>query len=120
MAWRLLFDAISAHGDLDAARTPPSGGGLRIPEDLLRVLDAAGFAEAEARRVKGEWRFAAEGDLIEGFRRGTVRTAALISAQPAAALPAIEAAIAQSAAAYRVRDGFAIPIVAILASGVRP
>jgi hypothetical protein len=48
--------------------------------------------------------------LIEGFRRGTVRTAAVIGVQPASALPAIEAAIAR---------GIAVPVVAVLASGVR-
>jgi SAM-dependent methyltransferase len=62
IAWKLLFEAISAHGDLTAAKTPPSGGGLRIPEDLLRVLDAA-FAATAARRVTGQWRFAAAEDL---------------------------------------------------------
>jgi len=69
------------------------------------MLDAAGFAAA--------------GDLIEGFRRGTVRTAALIDAQPKSALPAIEAAIAAGVELYRRGDGFALPTVAILARGVR-
>lgn len=119
-AWKLLYDAISAHGDLQAANMPASGGSLRNPQDLLRVLTAAGFVETKGRRVSGEWRFAAAGDLVEGFRRGTVRTAALIRAQPAAALPAIETAIAEAAAAYRRPDGFAVPIAANLASGVRP
>ena len=50
IAWKLLFEAISAHGDLTAAKTPPSGGGLRTPEDLLRVLDATGFAATAAWR----------------------------------------------------------------------
>jgi hypothetical protein len=119
IAWKLLFDAISAHGDPNAAKTPPSGGGLRNPEDLLRVLDTAGFAQIEAHKVNREWRFAAAGDLIEGFRQGTVRTAALIGVQPASALPAIEAAIACGIAAYRGPDDFAVPIVAVLATGVR-
>jgi SAM-dependent methyltransferase len=119
IAWRLLFDAISSNGDMAAVKAPPSGGGLRQPEDLLRVLDAAGFTETEARRVRREWRVATAWDLLDGFHRGTVRTAALIEAQPAAALPAIEAAIARGVALYRRPDGFAIPIVAILASGVR-
>ncbi len=117
IAWRLLFDAIGAHGDPHAATTPPSGGGLRTPAELLRVLDAAGFTEAEARRVSGEWRFAAAGDLLEGFRRGTARTAALIEAQPAAALPAIAGAIAHNLEAFRRADGFVLPTMAILASG---
>jgi SAM-dependent methyltransferase len=120
IAWKILFDAISAHGDPNAARTPPSGGGLRNPDDLLRVLGAAGFDQTEAHKVGRLWYFSAAGDLIEGFRRGTVRTAALIGAQPAAVLPAIEAAIAQGVADYRVADGFAVPLVAILGSGVRP
>ena len=55
--------------------------------------------------------------LVQGFRRGTVLTAALIDAQPAAALLAIEAAMARSAAAYRRGDGYAVPVVAILGSG---
>ena len=76
IAWRPLFEAISAHGDLKAADTPPPGGSLRSPEDLLRILDAAGFTETEARWVRGEWRVATPGDLVDGFRRGTVRTAA--------------------------------------------
>ena len=119
IAWRLLFDAISAHGDRKAADTRPPGGSLRSPEDLLRALVAVGFTETEARRVHGEWRVPTPGDLVEGFRRGTVRTAALIGAQSASALPAIEAAIVCAGAAYRDRDGCAVPLVAILASGVR-
>jgi ubiquinone/menaquinone biosynthesis C-methylase UbiE len=117
IAWNILVDAISRHGDLGAAKAPASGGGLRAPEDLLRVLKAAGFADTEANRVAGEWCFAAPRELLGGFRRGTVRTAALIGAQPAAAVPAIEAAIAEAVAGYRRPDGFAVPIVAILGSG---
>ena len=119
IAWRLLYDAISAHGDLAAANAPPPGGSLRLPEDLLRILNAAGFAETEAKRVRRKWRVAEARDLLEGFRRGTVRTAALIDAQHAAALPEIEAAIASGIAAYRDGDSFLVPITAILGSGVR-
>jgi hypothetical protein len=70
IAWRLLFEAISAHGDLKAADTPPPGGSLRSPEDLLRILDAAGFTETEARWVRGEWRVATPGDLVDGSAGG--------------------------------------------------
>ena len=118
-AWRLLYDAISAHGDLRAADAPPPGGSLRLPEDLLGLLDASGFTETEAKPARGEWRVATARDLLEGFRRGTVRTAALIDAQPAATLAQIEAAIADGIAPYRRANGFAVPIVAILGSGVR-
>jgi SAM-dependent methyltransferase len=120
IAWQLLFDAIAAHGDRSAANTPPPGGSLRDPADVLRLLDAAGFIGTEARAVHSTWLVSDASDLVEGFRRGTVRTAALIEAQPVAALPAIEAALARNAAAYRRGDRYAVPIVAILGSGVRP
>ena len=49
-----------------------------------------------------------------------MRTAALIAAQPTQVRPAIEAAVAEAAAPYGSDDGFAVPIVAILAYGVKP
>ena len=120
IAWRLLFDAVRLHGDPEAAKAPRSGGGLDSTEIVLRLLREAGFAEATAEIVRREWRLAHPGDLIAVFRRGTVRTAALIEAQRPAALLAIEAEIARHADAYR-RDGwYCIPIAAILGCGVKP
>jgi len=120
IAWKLLFDAIRAVGDPDAAKTPPSGGNLGAPEAVLRLLDAAGFADAHAALVRREWRLARPQALLASLRRGTVRTAALIDAQPSSSLPAIEAEIARAALPYRHGDGYAIPIVAVLGVGVKP
>jgi hypothetical protein len=120
IAWQLLFDAIAAHGDRSAVNTPPPGGSLRGPADVLGILDAAGFTGTGARAMHSTWLVTDASDLVEGFRRGTVRTAALIEAQSVAALPAIEAAMARNATAYRRGDRYAVPIVAILGSGVRP
>ena len=120
IAWQLLFDAVRLHGDPGAAKAPPSGGGLNSVEVVLRLLRDAGFTKPAAETVRREWRMTHPGDLIAVFRRGTVRTAALIEAQPPAALLAIEAEIARRAGAYR-RDGwFCIPIAAILGRGVKP
>jgi ubiquinone/menaquinone biosynthesis C-methylase UbiE len=120
IAWQLLFDAVRLHGDPKAARTPPSGGGLDGEEVALRLLREAGFLEPRVETVRREWRLTHPGDLIAVFRRGTVRTAALIEAQRPVALLAIEAEIARRAAAYR-RDGwYFIPIAAILGCGVMP
>lgn len=120
-AWKLLFDAIAAYGDPEAAKAPPSGGGLRRAEDALALLAAAGFAGIAARTIERRWPLAAAEDLLAGFREGTVRTAAVIAAQPAAALAAIAAAISRNVEPCRdPGGGYAVPIVAILASGVKP
>jgi SAM-dependent methyltransferase len=119
IAWRLLFNAIRDHGDPNAAKTPPSGGNLGTTDAVLRLLCEAGFADTHAEPVRREWHVADPRDLVAALARGTVRTAALIEAQPAAARPAIEAAMARAAAPYRTTDGFAVPIVAILACGTK-
>ena len=119
IAWGLLFDAIRAHGDPAAAKTPPSGGNLGTTEAILRLLRDAGFADIRAEPTRREWHVSDPRHLLAALSRGTVRTAALIAAQPAEARPAIEAAIVRGAAPYRRGDGFAVPIVAILASGTK-
>ncbi|HXP04604.1 MAG TPA: methyltransferase domain-containing protein [Stellaceae bacterium] len=120
IAWQLLFDAVRLHGVPGAAKAPPSGGGLDSVEVVLRLLREAGFADTRAELVRREWRIAHPGDLIAVFRRGTVRTAALIEAQRPAALLAIETEIARRAAAYRSDGWYVIPIAAILGRGVKP
>jgi ubiquinone/menaquinone biosynthesis C-methylase UbiE len=119
IAWRLLFDAIRDHGDPYAVKTPPSGGNLGTVEAVLRLLREAGFTDVRAEPIRREWHVADPRDLLAALARGTVRTAALIAAQPAAARPAIEAAMTRAAAPYRTADGFAVPIVAILACGTK-
>jgi ubiquinone/menaquinone biosynthesis C-methylase UbiE len=117
--WRLLFDAIRAHGALDAAKTPAPSGSINSEESCRAALATAGFHEADARLVSREWIVASVRDLLAAFRNGTARTAALIDAQDAAALPAIEAHMGQHAERYRRGDGLHIPIAAIVASGIR-
>jgi SAM-dependent methyltransferase len=120
IAWQLLFEAVRLHGDPAAAKAPPSGGGLDSVAAVSRLLRETGFGDARVELVRREWRIVRPGDLVAVFRRGTVRTAALIEAQRPAALLAIEAEIARRAAAYR-RDGwYYIPIAAILGRGVKP
>jgi ubiquinone/menaquinone biosynthesis C-methylase UbiE len=120
IAWGLMFDAIRLHGEMDAAKTPPSGGGLGSEASVLHLLREAGFVAPAAETLRAEWKLAQPGDLLAALRRGTVRTAAVIEAQRPAALLAIEAEIARRAAAYR-RDGwYCLPIAAILGRGVKP
>jgi SAM-dependent methyltransferase len=120
IAWRLLSDAIAGHGDPNAAKTPPSGGGLDTEEAVLHLIGSAGFGDCRVETVRREWRVAEPRDLISALARGTVRTAARIAAQQAAVRPAIEAAVAAAATFYRRHGCYAVPIAAILASGARP
>ena len=119
IAWRLLFDAIRAEGDPAAAKAPPSGGGLAQIDAVEAVLLGAGFADAATRYETREWAVADAAALVASLRQGTVRTAALIEAQDAAAMPAILAHIQRAAAPYRRRGALAIPIAAILARGTK-
>jgi ubiquinone/menaquinone biosynthesis C-methylase UbiE len=120
IAWRLLFDAIAAHGDPAAAKTPPSGGNLGSAESILRLLNDAGFSGTSAVLVRREWRLRGAEELIAALRRGTVRTAALIDAQPSLALPIIAQQLEHDMKPYRAGSGFAVPIAAILGTGTKP
>src|SRR5205085_12182470 len=82
IAWKLLFDAIGAHGDPNAAKAPPPGGNLGAPEAALQLLRGGGFENPRAELIRREWLLPDRAALIGALRRGTVRTAALIAAQP--------------------------------------
>src|SRR5438876_741462 len=65
VAWRLLFDAIRAHGDMEAAATvPPSGGNLGTSEAVLSLLRDAGFGICLAAPVRREWLVTAPRDIV--------------------------------------------------------
>jgi ubiquinone/menaquinone biosynthesis C-methylase UbiE len=115
--WQLLFDAIRRHGDLAAARAPPPSGSINGEEACRATLAEAGFHDVETRVVQREWPIGSAHDLVAALANGTARTAALINAQDPAALPAIEAHMAEQAQRYRQGDALRIPIAAILAWG---
>jgi SAM-dependent methyltransferase len=118
--WQLLFDATRAHGALDAAKAPPPSGSINTQESCRAALGDAGFHDIGARLLEREWPVRSVHDLLAAFRNGTARTAALIEAQDAAALPAIAAHMAQHAERYRRGDALHIPIAAIVAWGMKP
>ncbi len=119
IAWGLVFDAVARHGSPSAAPAPPPGGSFNQPDDCLRALAAAGFANTSARIVRAEWPLANADALIAALSAGTVRMAALIAAQEPATLPSIVAGIDREAERYRRGRSLAIPIAAILARGIK-
>lgn len=115
--WQLLFDAIRAHGAMNAAKGPPPSGSINSEENCRAALAEAGFRDTEARLVEREWRVHSVREVLAAFRNGTARTGALIEAQDAAVLPAIAAHMAAQAERYRRGDELRIPIAAIVAGG---
>ena len=115
IAWSLVFDAIDRHGDRSAAKSPPPGGALNQIAHCVRILEAAGFVENSAAIVRAEWLVPDAAALISALSAGTVRMAALISAQEAHARAAITEDIDRQARGSRRGENLAIPIAAVLA-----
>jgi ubiquinone/menaquinone biosynthesis C-methylase UbiE len=115
IAWSLVFDAIDRHGDRSAAKSPPPGGALNQIAHCVRLLETADFVESSAEIVRAEWIVPDADALISALSAGTVRMAALISAQDPTALAAIAGDIDRHAERFRRGENLAIPIAAVLA-----
>ena len=85
----------------------------------MRALRAAGFGQVRASTIDQRWRLANGRALFDALRLGTAGSSARIAAQPVNALPAIIADVEQNAECYRDAEGVAVPMVAILALGVK-
>jgi SAM-dependent methyltransferase len=120
VAWRLVFDAVMRHGDVNAAKSPPPGGSINTPDACRDALAQAGFDEPQVELLRRAWPLRSARDLLDALAQGTARMAALLAAQSPAAMPAIEADIARQAASYRDADWLRIPTAALLARGRKP
>jgi hypothetical protein len=91
------------------------------PERFLASLAEVGLAEVAVTPVPLTFRLPDGESLWEMITDGTVRTAALLHAQPADALTAIHRLVGEYLETYRDPSGagYLIPADALLASGVR-
>ena len=119
IAWKLLFDAVTRHGNPAASNAPAPGGGFSMAADCEAVLCTAGFSAVSIAEQQAVWRHAGGAALVAALRGGTARMAAMIAAQDTAAMPAIIAAIDAAATPYRDGAGIAVPIAALIASAVK-
>jgi SAM-dependent methyltransferase len=117
IAWKLVFDAITRHGDRSAAMAPVPGGGFATAELCADALRAVGFAGCCTRLVHASWQHRSAEGLIAALTAGTARMAALLEAQRPEAMAAIITDIAANAECFRNADGIALPIAAVIASG---
>ena len=118
VAWRLVFDAVRRHGDRAAAQAPAPGGGFATAAQCADALRAAGFADCTTHLMHATWQHRDAQALVAALQAGTARMAALLEAQRPDAMAAIVADIAANAECYRNADGIAVPIAAVIASGV--
>ena len=119
VAWRLVFDAVRRHGDRAAAQVPAPGGGFDTAARCADALREACFADCATHLVHATWRHRDSQAMVAALQAGTARMAALLEAQRPDAMAAIVADIAANAECYRDRGGIAVPIAAVIASGVR-
>lgn len=119
IAWNLIFDAVARHGDRAAAQTPAPGGGFATASQCTDALREAGFADCTTQLVRAIWQHRDAQGLVAALQAGTARMAAMLEAQRPEVLKAIVGEIAHEAACYRNAEGIAVPIAAVIASGVR-
>ncbi|HJU65577.1 MAG TPA: class I SAM-dependent methyltransferase [Gemmatimonadaceae bacterium] len=89
------------------------------PEESRAVLAAAGFVAPVVMKLPLVWRLDAAEAAFEAVARATVRTGALIRAQPPEVARAIRDAVVAELLRYRDGDGIALPMPALLFSAWR-
>lgn len=119
IAWKLVFDAVARHGDRAVVRAPAPGGGFGTAAQCAAALREVGFADCSTIVTHASWSHRDAQGLVAALRAGTARMAAMLEAQQPEALTAIVADIAANAERYRNAEGLALPIAAVIASGVR-
>jgi ubiquinone/menaquinone biosynthesis C-methylase UbiE len=116
-AWRIVFDAIAAHGRADVPM-PAGNDAHATPKNFTRLVTAAAF---DARSlccdpIVKDWVLARDADLVSIFETGTVRMATLLRGQDPRALAAIRRSVAEAMQSYRSDHVIALPTRAWLLS----
>ncbi|KVZ95860.1 class I SAM-dependent methyltransferase [Burkholderia ubonensis] len=113
----MVLKAIALHGnpDVELPEAPPF---FRFSDwcECERVLHEAGFAETQVTDINQTWHIHSPETPFHALMRGGVRVAAILRAQTAEALAAIEKAVSESAEEYLVDGEVWVPMPAVLAS----
>jgi hypothetical protein len=86
---------------------------------LAVLLRAAGLRDVAVRPLSFVHWVGSPNELWDGVLGGTVRTAALVRAQPPDVQRRIRAAFDRAAVVYAVDDGLGLPVSVKIASGMR-
>jgi SAM-dependent methyltransferase len=117
----VLVDAVAEVGALPTADVPAGPPIFRFADEseFARLLASAGLGDVDVQTVAFTYRSASSDELWNGLIRGTVRTRALVLAQPEGVQAQIRAAFDRLVRPYATNSGLEIPVSVKLASGRR-
>jgi SAM-dependent methyltransferase len=115
-AWRIIFDAIKAHGRLDVPM-PAGNDSQATRENFARLVTDAGFdaGTLTSEMITQDWLLPPDADLVSIFETGTVRMATLLRGQ-GDALPAVRRHVADLLRRHLREDAIVLPTRAWLIS----
>lgn len=118
----LLYGAVRTHGRLEVGLPHgPDFFQFSDPARLGAALAETGLVDIELSSVTQAWHFDAPDDFLEAIMRGAVRAKALLEAQDARALATIRHVVAEGTARFaRPGQGYAVPMPALVGSGIKP
>lgn len=117
----VLVDAVAEVGAQPTADVPAGPPIFRFADEseFARLLASAGLGDVDVQTVAFTYRSASSDELWNGLIRGTVRTRALVLAQPEGVQAQIRAAFDRLVRPYATDSGLEIPVSVKLASGRR-
>jgi SAM-dependent methyltransferase len=118
----VLVDAVAEVGVEPPADVPSGPPFFRFADEgeFARLLGDAGLGDVDVRTVAFTHRFAGGDELWNGLIGGTVRTRALVLAQPEDVQAQIRAAFDRLVRPYVTNGGLELPVSVKLASGRKP
>jgi SAM-dependent methyltransferase len=113
-AWRLVHDAVAAHGRLDVGM-PAGSDAQHSLEYFAALVGQGGFgADITGTIVDRTWTLPAGTDLVAVFEQATVRMALLLRGQTPHALRAIRRQVMETVQEFTKPNGVEIPTRAFL------
>lgn len=115
--FRLVGDAIAAHGAPVALPPAPPMFRFADPDEARRSMAAAGFGDVTVTELPLVWRIAGPEDVLAYVQKCTMRVAMVLDRQTPEARQRIHDAIVDGAAAFRREGGWAVAWPAVLVTG---
>jgi SAM-dependent methyltransferase len=117
-AWRLVHEAVAAHGRLDVGM-PAGSDAQHSLEQFVALVAQGGFGAADVtgKTVDRIWTLPADTDLVAVFEQATVRMALLLRGQTQRALRAIRQQVMEAVQEFANPNAIEVPTRAFLICG---